>query len=389
MPLYLLELLWLFLGVAIVADIFMAAIEQITSQEKKVTLMVRGEWTSYYVRVWNPTVANLSLMALGSSAPEIMLSVIELFSNGMHTGELGPSTIVGSAAFNMLIILAICILAIPDGETRSIKELGVYACTAVSSVLAYVWLIVILQWSSPDLIEPWEGIATFIAFFVLLTVAFLLDIGWFSKAAAKRRAHRTESLATGHMVSASMATDEAKLAASSPPSSATSRRMPANASAERISQMVSTKLQRLQPRSRAFYRVQATRNMTGGRRVSTIYEGVDHAPFPRSSRAHHGDEHHDAHHAHHYHGHIDAAGGTAKRRSGSVTDDERAPNLEVRQSRVPGSLSSTRSSSRRASSRGRCPTERTGARRSPTPPTSRARRRPARRRARPPRRRRS
>ena len=46
-PLYLLELLWLFLGVAIVADIFMAAIEQITSQEKKVTLMVRGEWTSY------------------------------------------------------------------------------------------------------------------------------------------------------------------------------------------------------------------------------------------------------------------------------------------------------------------------------------------------------
>ena len=149
--------------------------------------MVRGEWTSYYVRVWNPTVANLSLMALGSSAPEIMLSVIELFSNGMHTGELGPSTIVGSAAFNMLIILAICILAIPDGETRSIKELGVYACTAVSSVLAYVWLIVILQWSSPDLIEPWEGVVTFIAFFVLLTVAFLLDIGWFSKAAAKRR----------------------------------------------------------------------------------------------------------------------------------------------------------------------------------------------------------
>ena len=97
-PLYLLELLWLFLGVAIVADIFMAAIEQITSQEKKVTLMVRGEWTSYYVRVWNPTVANLSLMALGSSAPEIMLSVIELFSNGMHTGELGPSTIVGRCA---------------------------------------------------------------------------------------------------------------------------------------------------------------------------------------------------------------------------------------------------------------------------------------------------
>ncbi len=27
--------------------------------------------------VWNPTLANLSLMALGSSAPEIFISVIE------------------------------------------------------------------------------------------------------------------------------------------------------------------------------------------------------------------------------------------------------------------------------------------------------------------------
>lgn len=29
------------------------------------------------VDVWNPTVANLTLMALGSSAPEILLNVIE------------------------------------------------------------------------------------------------------------------------------------------------------------------------------------------------------------------------------------------------------------------------------------------------------------------------
>jgi solute carrier family 8 (sodium/calcium exchanger) len=27
--------------------------------------------------LWNPTVANLTLMALGSSAPEILLNVIE------------------------------------------------------------------------------------------------------------------------------------------------------------------------------------------------------------------------------------------------------------------------------------------------------------------------
>ena len=33
--------------------------------------------------VWNDTVANLTLMALGSSAPEILLSVIELIGNNM------------------------------------------------------------------------------------------------------------------------------------------------------------------------------------------------------------------------------------------------------------------------------------------------------------------
>lgn len=37
----------------------------------------RNEFISTKVNVWNPTVANLTLMALGSSAPEIMLNVIE------------------------------------------------------------------------------------------------------------------------------------------------------------------------------------------------------------------------------------------------------------------------------------------------------------------------
>ena len=82
---YLSCLLWLFLGVAIVADVFMSAIERITSQESRVEIAVaKGKPPkAYYMRIWNPTVANLTLMALGSSAPEILLSVIELFSNDM------------------------------------------------------------------------------------------------------------------------------------------------------------------------------------------------------------------------------------------------------------------------------------------------------------------
>ena len=221
-------LLWAFLGVAIAADVFMAGIERITSQEEMKTLVLpSGEVRRYSVTVWNATVANLTLMALGSSAPEILLSVIEIGGNGFYAGELGPSTIVGSAAFNMLVISAVCVLAIPEGGGRLIKELPVFYITAVFSVLAYaplhtafghvasspyrhwprlvhdyhpypapvgmpsftylphllgatrgryVWLIIILVVITPNIVTIWEGVVTFAAFPVLVYMSYRADV---------------------------------------------------------------------------------------------------------------------------------------------------------------------------------------------------------------------
>ena len=74
---YFSAMLYLFIGVSIISDRFMAAIEVITSQEKEITVRKKsGETQILVVRVWNETVANLTLMALGSSAPEILLSII-------------------------------------------------------------------------------------------------------------------------------------------------------------------------------------------------------------------------------------------------------------------------------------------------------------------------
>ncbi len=51
-------------------------------QEKEVTItMPNGETSVATVRIWNETVSNLTLMALGSSAPEILLSVIEVHTH--------------------------------------------------------------------------------------------------------------------------------------------------------------------------------------------------------------------------------------------------------------------------------------------------------------------
>ena len=93
--LYFIFLLYLFLGIAIIADVFMSSIETITSKRRKISYPEPGEVDKYItveVPLWNDTVANLTLMALGSSSPEILLSIIEIVGNRFEAGELGPGT---------------------------------------------------------------------------------------------------------------------------------------------------------------------------------------------------------------------------------------------------------------------------------------------------------
>jgi len=170
-------MLWLFIGVAIVSDKFMESIEMITAQEKEVSVKDprTGKTQVIIVKVWNETVANLTLMALGSSAPEIMLSVIEIWAKGFKAGDLGPGTIVGSAAFNLFMIIGLCMYVIPDDEVRKIKHLRVFIITASWSVFAYVWLYLILGAISYGRVDSWEGIVTFLFFPATVYTAFVAD----------------------------------------------------------------------------------------------------------------------------------------------------------------------------------------------------------------------
>jgi len=175
--LYGILMIWLFIGVAIVSDKFMESIETITAQEKEVTIKDprTGKNQVVVVKVWNETVANLTLMALGSSAPEIMLSVIEIWAKGFQAGDLGPGTIVGSAAFNLFMIIGLCMYVIPDDEVRKIKHLRVFIITATWSVFAYVWLYCILAPISYGVVESWEGILTFLFFPATVYTAYVAD----------------------------------------------------------------------------------------------------------------------------------------------------------------------------------------------------------------------
>eukprot|EP00045_Choanoeca_perplexa_P013748 m.156821 g.156821 ORF g.156821 m.156821 type:complete len:1075 (-) comp16445_c1_seq19:315-3539(-) len=168
---YLLLMGYFFIGVAVTADLFMNSIEIITSKIKQIK---RPDGTILELKIWNDTVANLTLMALGSSAPEILLSIVEVVGRGFEAGELGPGTIVGSAAFNMLMIIAICMTSV---KALRVDSIYVLHFTAGSSIFAYIWLYLIVSAISPGEIEVWEAVVTILYFPLFVFVAWLFDTG--------------------------------------------------------------------------------------------------------------------------------------------------------------------------------------------------------------------
>ncbi|PNH02971.1 Sodium/calcium exchanger 3 [Tetrabaena socialis] len=175
--LYLLFLLYLFAGVAIASDLFMDGIIKITDTTHKVKRKnANGEIVIVEEKVWNWVVANISLMALGTSSPEIMLAVVEaLLTLDKPAGELGPACIAGSAAYNFLIITAVCTTCIPDGHFKKISQLRVYVCTAAWSLWAYIWMLVVYVWWTPDEVTLEEALLTLAFFGLMVLNAWIVD----------------------------------------------------------------------------------------------------------------------------------------------------------------------------------------------------------------------
>jgi len=276
---YFAAMIFLFLGISIIADKFMSAIETITSQEKDVKVKLpNGEVTVITVAIWNETVSNLTLMALGSSAPEILLSVIEICGSKFIAGDLGPGTIVGSAAFNLFVIIGICILVIPDGEVRYQKHLPVFFCTATWSIWAYVWLYLIIAVISPNQVDIWEAVLTLVYFPLTVCTAYICDQQiFFKKFISKRyRAKGTTIVASEGDVE--MQESSAPEVQYDDPQVAEFEKQRAeyiaimrdlrkknpDAELEQIEAMAQNEMLNRTKKSRAYYRIAATRKITGG-----------------------------------------------------------------------------------------------------------------------------
>jgi solute carrier family 8 (sodium/calcium exchanger) len=114
-------------------------------------------------------------MALGSSAPEILLSVISTCKDiEAIPPELGPSTIVGSAAFNLLCISGVSIIAVggEDGDVKKVDDMWVFGVTSILSIWAYIWMYICIE---DNRVNVTEGVMTCVFFVALIVISYTAD----------------------------------------------------------------------------------------------------------------------------------------------------------------------------------------------------------------------
>ena len=307
-------MIYIFVGISMVMDSIAGAVEVIVSQKKTVKTVSRATGQIEYVRVpvWNATVARLTLLAFGSCASEISLSLIEVIAQQFTAGDLGPGTIVGAGAYNLFIIQAICVASVTRGKSKRIQELPIYFITAGWAIFGYLWLFIILVPSSKGIVEVWEALLTLLFFPIMVIMAYLVDRRFFG-ACSKKLLHKgiapeiriesnsesstpTQTSETSHNTATSLEREatEAMDHKKSLMEKVERRyaeileemkiRQP-NKTADELHQLAAVALLKELPKGRGYYRMQSTRGISGGGdliNVKKFQEMLDHRDEERT-----------------------------------------------------------------------------------------------------------
>merc|ERR1719162_1427286 len=134
LPIYVVGLLWMFAGLAIVCDEFFVPALELFTEELGLT----------------PDVAGATFMAAGGSMPELFTSFIGTFNRT----DVGFAAIIGSAVFNVLFVIAVCTLA-------SDQPLELTWWPLFRDVMWYLLALSLVGFvfkaTSPNEIELWEA----------------------------------------------------------------------------------------------------------------------------------------------------------------------------------------------------------------------------------------
>lgn len=189
------------------------------------------------------------------------------------------------AAFNLFVIIAICVYVIPNDEVRRIKHLRVFFVTATWSVFAYLWLLIILKVTTPGVVDTWEGIVTFLFFPATVFTAYLADRRIYKFVTKQfrigRRGMIVETEGGQEMksnVESGLRVFEEEGVSEEVKEFEDSRReyikmlrelrkKHPNIDADQLEAMAREEILNKGPKSRAFYRMQATRKLVGGQNL--------------------------------------------------------------------------------------------------------------------------
>ncbi|XP_073141261.1 magnesium/proton exchanger-like isoform X1 [Henckelia pumila] len=180
--LYFMALAYCFIGLSSITDRFFRSMENVVKHTRTVEEIdpCTNAKVLKHKKVWNYAIADITLLAFGTSFPQISLATIDAIRNtgNLYAGGLGPGTLVGSAAFDLFPIHAVCVVVPKAGELKKISDIGVWLVDLFWSFWAYIWLYIILKVWTPDIITLLEALLTVLQYGLLLTHAYVQDKRW-------------------------------------------------------------------------------------------------------------------------------------------------------------------------------------------------------------------
>ena len=81
--------------------------------------------------------------------------------------------LIGSAAFNLLVICGLVIVAVRQPIT--IKRVGIFAVICAFATFAYLWLLLVVRYISPTQIQFTEAIFTLLFYPIMLLLVWVTD----------------------------------------------------------------------------------------------------------------------------------------------------------------------------------------------------------------------